>query len=125
MLGESKLKIRMVSQASWIRALMATYIKGWERGKIGGLFGTRTGKDSVVLGWSRAQQAAFLLSLGLTQLADQEVPESAADGVTFAQQIKKLIHPSEMGELFKVIALGKGISPPLAGFQLSDHCGRL
>jgi SAM-dependent MidA family methyltransferase len=66
-----------------------------------------------------------LLSLGLTQLADQEVPESAIERVTFAQQIKKLMHPSEMGELFKVIALGKGVAPPLTGFQLSDHRGRL
>jgi SAM-dependent MidA family methyltransferase len=79
--------------------------------------------DLEVLGYT--QQAAFLLSLGLTQLADQEVPESAIERVTFAQQIKKLMHPSEMGELFKVIALGKGVAPPLTGFQLSDHRGRL
>ncbi len=76
-----------------------------------------------VLGYT--QQAAFLLSLGLAQLADQEVPESVVDRVTFAQQLKILMHPSEMGELFKVIALGKGVAPPLAGFQLSDHRGRL
>ncbi len=76
-----------------------------------------------VLGYT--QQAAFLLSLGLAQLADQEVPELAVDRMTFAQQINKLTHPSEMGELFKVIALGKGIAPPLVGFQLSDHSGRL
>lgn len=71
------------------------------------------------------QQAAFLLSLGLTRIADREAPESAVERVTFAQQIKKLMHPSEMGELFKVIALGKGIVPPLIGFQLSDHRARL
>ncbi len=76
-----------------------------------------------VLGYT--QQAAFLLSLGLAQLADQEVPQLAVDRVMFAQQINKLTHPSEMGELFKVIALGKGIAPPLVGFQLSDHSGRL
>jgi SAM-dependent MidA family methyltransferase len=76
-----------------------------------------------VLGYT--QQAAFLLSLGLTELADQAAPESTVDRVTFAHQIKKLMHPSEMGELFKVIALGKDIAPPLVGFQLSDHSERL
>ncbi len=79
--------------------------------------------DLEVLGYT--QQAAFLLSLGLTQLADEEAPESTVERVTYAQQIKRLMHPSEMGELFKVIALGKGIAPPLVGFQLSDHRGRL
>jgi SAM-dependent MidA family methyltransferase len=31
-----------------------------------------------------------------------------------------LLAPSEMGELFKVIALGKGISVPLLGFAQGD-----
>ncbi len=76
-----------------------------------------------VLGYT--QQAAFLLSLGLAQLSDAELPESETERVSFAQQIRKLTHPGEMGELFKVIALGKGVTHPLAGFQLSDHRHRL
>lgn len=52
-----------VTQAAWIRSLMATFVKPWQgRGsKIGGLFGSRMSDDNEVLGWSRAQQAAFLI----------------------------------------------------------------
>jgi SAM-dependent MidA family methyltransferase len=31
--------------------------------------------------------------------------------------VHRLISPSEMGELFKVLAFGKGIESPLLGFQ--------
>ena len=31
--------------------------------------------------------------------------------------VHRLISPSEMGELFKVLAFGKGIDGPLLGFQ--------
>jgi len=66
MLGESGLKQPMVSQAAWIRSLLATYIKAWEskRVKIGGLFGAKLGSNQEVLPWSRAQQAAFLILTG-------------------------------------------------------------
>lgn len=57
---------RPVSQAAWIRSLMATYVKAWEprMTAIGGLFGGSLGKDQEVLRWSRAQQAAFLILMG-------------------------------------------------------------
>jgi hypothetical protein len=66
MLGEPGLKEPMVSQAAWIRSLMATFVKSWEgRGvSIGGLFGSRLGKHKEVLPWSRAQQAALLIYMG-------------------------------------------------------------
>jgi SAM-dependent MidA family methyltransferase len=41
------------------------------------------------------------------------------------QQIKKLTLPHEMGELFKVLALGRGVREPLPGFTLQDRRGRL
>lgn len=65
MLGEPGLEA-MVSQAAWIRSLMATFVKTWEgRGiTIGGLFGAQLGKHEEVLAWSRAQQAAFLIYMG-------------------------------------------------------------
>lgn len=52
-----------VSQAAWIRSLMATFVRPWQgRGdSLGGLFGSRLDVDGEVLGWSRAQQAAFLI----------------------------------------------------------------
>lgn len=61
MLGESG--VRWVSQAAWIRNLMATFVKTWVQTgtKLGGLFGSRIDDDGEVLGWSRAQQAAFLI----------------------------------------------------------------
>ena len=36
-------------------------------------------------------------------------------------QLQKLVSPAEMGELFKVIALGKRISEPLIGFHRGDR----
>ena len=66
MLGESGLGRRMVSQAAWIRSLLATFVKSWEgkRITIGGLFGAPVGKHDQVLPWSRHEQAAFLIVAG-------------------------------------------------------------
>ena len=63
MLGEPGLERKMVTQAAWIRSLMATFVKAAEGPSvsIGGLFGARVGQDKTVLPWSRAQQAAFLI----------------------------------------------------------------
>jgi SAM-dependent MidA family methyltransferase len=38
--------------------------------------------------------------------------------------VHKLLSPAEMGELFKVLALGRGLDAPLAGFVRGD-LGRL
>jgi len=61
MLGERG--TRSVTQASWVRSLLATIVKSWEgRGvRIGGLFGAPVGQNELVLPWTRAQQAAFLI----------------------------------------------------------------
>ncbi len=78
-----------------------------------------TGLD--VLGYS--SQAAFLLSLGIADAINdstQPLPH-----LILAQQIKKLTLPSEMGELFKVIAFGRGLASPLRGFQMQDRRSRL
>jgi len=51
---------RFVTQAAWIRALIAASIKPYEgRRRIGGLFGADD--SDAALGWSRGQQAAFLI----------------------------------------------------------------
>ena len=65
MLGESGER-RMATQASWIRTLLATYVKKWESGRsgIGGLFGAPLRSNEPVLPWTRAQQAAFLIFMG-------------------------------------------------------------
>jgi DGQHR domain-containing protein len=67
MLGEPGQKQQMVTQAAWIRSLMATFIKPWGKGggtRIGGLFGTPLGSHKEVLAWDGAQQAAFLIVAG-------------------------------------------------------------
>lgn len=74
-----------------------------------------------VLGY--ASQAAFLLSLGLTEFGAEETDPRAL--LARNQQIKLLTLPTEMGELFKVIALGRGVEPPLQGFTLQDRRARL
>lgn len=54
---------RGVTQAAWIRSLLATFVKSFEstRVPIGGLFGAPRGAHKPVLGWSRAQQSAFII----------------------------------------------------------------
>lgn len=68
-------------------------------------------------------QAAFLLALGIHEL-DAEAADARAR-LEHAQQVKKLTLPHEMGELFKVIALGRGVPGRLSGFSLLDRSGRL
>jgi DGQHR domain-containing protein len=65
MLGEAGER-RMATQASWIRTLLATYVKKWESGRsgIGGLFGAPLRSHDPVLPWTRAQQAAFIIFMG-------------------------------------------------------------
>lgn len=52
-----------VTQSAWIRSLTASLVRPWDRKSAiaGGLFGGRSGLQGEVLGWNRAQQAAFLI----------------------------------------------------------------
>lgn len=63
-------------------------------------------------------QASFLLSNGLLSLLS--TIDNEAQRVMATQAIKQLTHPSEMGELFKVIALTKNLDIDLNGFLLND-----
>jgi SAM-dependent MidA family methyltransferase len=65
-------------------------------------------------------QAHFLVNLGITDLLARTPPEPAAEYLRLAAQAQKLLSPSEMGELFKVIALGRGGERPLSGFARGD-----
>ena len=65
-------------------------------------------------------QAHFLVNLGITDLLARTPPERASDYLPLAAAAQKLLSPSEMGELFKVIALGRGVEPPLSGFAQGD-----
>lgn len=63
-------------------------------------------------------QASFLLANGLLSLLENLADEP--ERLKIQQAVKQLIQPSEMGELFKVIALTKQIESTLTGFQLHD-----
>ncbi len=65
-------------------------------------------------------QAHFLINCGITDLLAQTDPESVRDYLPLSAQLQKLTSPAEMGELFKVIALGKGVGAPLCGFVAGD-----
>lgn len=68
-------------------------------------------------------QAYFLCSCGLESIAGT-ITEGLR-GYQLSQEIKKLILPTEMGELFKVIALTKLFSQPLLGFKMHDLRAKL
>lgn len=65
-----------------------------------------------------ANQASFLLGNGLLNLLDSIQDERLK--INSQQAVKTLLNPSDMGELFKVIALTKQLDFPLTGFQLQD-----
>ncbi|MDY7577019.1 SAM-dependent methyltransferase [Herbaspirillum sp. RTI4] len=61
---------------------------------------------------SYTSQAAFLLAAGAGDVLLRTDPEQAARYLPQANALQKLISPAEMGELFKVLALGKNIDWP-------------
>ena len=65
-------------------------------------------------------QAQFLLNCGIADLLARTSAEQAAAYLPLAAGVQKLVSPAEMGELFKVIALGRGVRLPLAGFSSGD-----
>jgi SAM-dependent MidA family methyltransferase len=62
-------------------------------------------------------QAYFLISCGLAVLVSAGDPTMTLSRLKASSAVHRLISPSEMGELFKVLAFGKGIGAPLLGFQ--------
>lgn len=71
-----------------------------------------------------ASQGPFLIDCGiLERLA--EIPGDTPDYIRASGAVGKLLMPHEMGELFKVIALGRNIEIPLCGFSTSDRSERL
>ena len=72
----------------------------------------------AVLGY--ASQANFLINCGVLVGLERFEPGS----LNYLKQtaaVQKLIQPSEMGELFKVIALARGIDGPPIGFTSGDR----
>jgi len=69
-------------------------------------------------------QASWLLDAGLLELMQALTPMTP-EYLRAASAVQKLVQPQEMGELFKVIALGRGLAGPLPGFGRGDRRGAL
>lgn len=65
-------------------------------------------------------QAFFLINCGITDLLGAVSPDDLKTYVPLSGQLQKLTSPAEMGELFKVIALGRKLGAPLQGFGQGD-----
>ena len=74
-----------------------------------------------VLGYTA--QSHFLLNCGILDLLPENI--EASHRLRENSPVQKLLSPAEMGELFKVIALGKGIKDNLIGFKRGDRLAAL
>lgn len=83
------------------------------------------GVDAGCLVAGYATLAQFLLNCGITELLARERPEDTAVYLPQAAMVQKLLSPAEMGELFKVLSLTRGIDAPLLGFSAGDRTDRL
>ncbi len=81
----------------------------------------RAGQEAGLDLLGYASQANFLINCGLTDLLGQISPEDPAAYLPVVAQIQKLVSPAEMGELFKAIALGRGMEEPLCGFTRGNR----
>ena len=77
------------------------------------------GAGASVLGYTT--QAQFLINCGLTDLLGRVPPEDAKRYLPLAAAANKLTSPSEMGELFKAIAFGRGVTDALGAFASGDR----
>jgi SAM-dependent MidA family methyltransferase len=76
-----------------------------------------------ILGY--ANQAQFLVNCGITELLEREDPADTKRYLPVASAVQKLLSPAEMGELFKVLAVGKGVELPLLGYARGDRSAAL
>ena len=75
-----------------------------------------------VLGYM--SQAGFLLGCGIGELLMRTDPEDAVRFLPQSKAVQKLVSPAEMGELFKVLAVGRDVELPAALLQ-ADRSHRL
>jgi len=81
------------------------------------------GAGLEILGY--ASQAQFLVNCGITDVLEQANVENALRYAPIAAEAQKLLSPAEMGELFKVLAAGRGVPGPLLGFSRGDRAHTL
>jgi SAM-dependent MidA family methyltransferase len=76
-----------------------------------------------VLGYTT--QAQFLVNCGITEVLGEANIDNALHYAPLAAEAQKLLSPAEMGELFKVLAVGRGVRQPLLGFSRGDRTAAL
>ena len=79
--------------------------------------GTNAGLD--LLGY--ATQSSFLVNCGITDVLGRADPSDVRSYAPLASASNKLLSPAEMGELFKVLCLGRGIPAGLMGFARRER----
>ncbi|OZI20863.1 hypothetical protein CAL26_25715 [Bordetella genomosp. 9] len=72
-----------------------------------------------VLGY--LSQARFLVNAGLMERLATLDSNDAANYARTVAPVQKLVSEAEMGELFKVLAVGRDVDPPLIGFRRGDR----
>jgi len=70
-------------------------------------------------------QTQFLIDCGITRLLEAFDPRDVRAYAPVVAAAQKLLSPAEMGELFKVIAFGRGVTATLPGFRSGDRSHRL
>ncbi len=80
-----------------------------------------TGREAGLDLLGYTSQSQFLVNCGITDVLAETPADDAVAYAPLASQAQKLLSPAEMGEIFKVIALGRGVSVPLAGFASGDR----
>jgi SAM-dependent MidA family methyltransferase len=70
-------------------------------------------------------QAHFLLGCGIEQFLSEAHRAGDSSGLRAAEQVKRLVLPTEMGERYKVLALTRGLDIGLIGFAGGDLRHRL
>ena len=75
--------------------------------------------DHHVLGYT--SQSQFLVNCGITDVLRRTPASDVRTYAPLAAAAQKLLSPAEMGELFKVIALGRGMEARLVGFARGDR----
>ncbi|MVW79371.1 class I SAM-dependent methyltransferase [Bordetella sp. 02P26C-1] len=76
-----------------------------------------------VLGYT--SQARFLMNAGLAELLAQLDPTDVRSYAQAVAPVQKLLSEAEMGELFKVLAVGRGVETALLGFARGDRLSTL
>jgi SAM-dependent MidA family methyltransferase len=85
----------------------------------------RAARESGLALLGYATQAQFLVNCGITDVLAQANLDNALHYAPIAAEAQKLLSPAEMGELFKVLAVGRGLREPLLGFSRGERSNTL